>query len=688
MIDVPSEFLAFLKDEEARAEDSDTDARREVAIDFYNGEPFGDEEEGRSQLVTRDVAEVCDYMTVSLLRTVVSGDRVVEFEARSQAQAQFSDDATETVTQSFMRRQKGYQLVHDWIKAGLIEITSIVKTYAEPQDPKRRVLEGVPAIALDMLKQQGMEVIEAEEAGEAEDGPLLNIAVLEKQPPKFCDYAVPNEEFRCAPDARDLDSAIYLAHIPPKTVSDLAKMGFDGEDLDALESNSSPSSLETARDGDVTSANRSDRNGANKRVAYREEHVLYDLNGDGIAERLMVQRVGNHVLALEEIDDHPFEEWCPFPMPHRRIGQSLAEKVMDIQRTRSVVLRQTMDGFYFSNAPRTFVNEDSLGESTIEDLLTVRPGSIVRHRGLKPEETQSRFDVGAGLQMLEQMVGERESRTGITRLNQGLDADALNKTAMGTALMQAQGQQIEEYLARNFAEALARLFAKKLKIMKKHGGLQAIRVDGKYRQADPSQWDDEMDLAINVGIGSGRKDQRIVYRQQLAEIQKACIEGGLRIIGEPQIYNNIKGMVADMGLGNVNDYATDPAQLPPEDPNAKPPDPETMKAQAEIAKGQAELQQQQQQFQADQQDAQMRLQLDSQREQAKIALARATAEAAANLAREKAQFEAQLARDKSVAEYQLAQQKLAHERELSAVKAANDHEVRMSTNREGGDLSK
>jgi hypothetical protein len=33
MIDVPSDLLAFLKDEEARAEDSDTDSRRQIALD-------------------------------------------------------------------------------------------------------------------------------------------------------------------------------------------------------------------------------------------------------------------------------------------------------------------------------------------------------------------------------------------------------------------------------------------------------------------------------------------------------------------------------------------------------------------------------------------------------------------------------------------------------------------------------
>jgi hypothetical protein len=466
-------------------------------------------------------------------------------------------------------------------------------------------------------------------------------------------------------------------------------MGFDADDLDALDTGSwRDATLAIARDGSIDTS--ADRSGANRRVAYREEHVLYDLNGDGIAERLMVQRVGDHILALEEVDDHPFEEWCPFPMPHRRIGQSLAEKVMDIQRTRSVVLRQTMDGFYFANSPRVFVNEDSLGESTIEDLLTVRPGSIVRFRGQVPIETQSHFDVGSGLNMLEQLIGERESRTGITRLNQGLDADALNKTATGTALMQAQGQQIEEYLARNFAEALARLFAKKLRLMKRHGGLQPLRVDGQYRTIDPSRWDEEMDIAIRVGIGSGRKDQRLAYRGQVAEYQKACLQAGLRIVGEQHIYNSLKGLIADTGLGNVNDYAADPGQLPPADAG---PDPNAQKAAAEMQFRQADLQQRQQEGAA-------RLQLQQQKESAKLAIERSRAEAEAGLARARAQFEAELAREKAAQEYQLARTRLAHEREVAALKAAGavplvaaadsfaGPDVHLSDNRDGGDLSK
>ena len=63
-----TDLLAWLQSEEENARDDALNDERAVAIDFYNGKPFGDEEEGRSQIVTRDVAEVIDYMVPSVLR--------------------------------------------------------------------------------------------------------------------------------------------------------------------------------------------------------------------------------------------------------------------------------------------------------------------------------------------------------------------------------------------------------------------------------------------------------------------------------------------------------------------------------------------------------------------------------------------------------------------------------------------
>jgi hypothetical protein len=103
-----------------------------------------------------------------------------------------------------------------------------------------------------------------------------------------------------------------------------------------------------------------------------EEYVLYDLNGDGIAERLCVHRVGNgRSSRSKESSYQPFEYWCPFPMQGRLIGQSLADKTMDIQRVNTVLERNMLDGLYHNLRRALWVNEDAIGEHTVDDILTV-----------------------------------------------------------------------------------------------------------------------------------------------------------------------------------------------------------------------------------------------------------------------------------------------------------------------------
>jgi len=152
-------FVAFLREEEGKAEDTWLDQDRANAIEFYNGEPFGDEEDGRSQVVTRDVAEVVDQMVISLLRTMVSGDKVVEFDYSDRKVA---EQATAAVMQEFYQGQDGYRFLHDWIKAGLLEKTSVAKVCVEAQPPKR-IEQQVSAIALAMMAEQGVQPIAAEE---------------------------------------------------------------------------------------------------------------------------------------------------------------------------------------------------------------------------------------------------------------------------------------------------------------------------------------------------------------------------------------------------------------------------------------------------------------------------------------------------------------------------------------------
>ena len=586
-IEIAEDLMAFLDEESSRARLEHLQLRAETALRSYNGDYYGDEVDGNSKVVSRDVAETIDYMTVAVLRTFVSGDRVVEFEPDSDQAEQFADDATEVITRQFSH--KGYQLLHDWLKEGNINTLGIVKTVAERKRERVNVIthdpEGIGAVGADYIGTHPESGVD-----------LYNAAVLKDGKTEFRDYLVPLEEFRISPEARDPDDAVYIAHAAPVTISDLVQLGFDADDVEDIQGDDSAtqfSPLSFARDEGLNVLNVGDRMGPNRRVILMEEYIRFDADRDGIAERLCVWRVGTTILKIEPTDYQPFVIYCPFPMPGRIVGDSLADKVTDIQRVNTALMRLALDGLYRNLAPRTYVNESCVGDSTIDDLLTVIPGGLVRWKGsIKPEPEEKNDVSSTAFQAIEFMIGQRESRTGITRMNQGLDADALNKTATGTALMQAQGRQMEEYLARNFAEAVAKLMRLKLLLMVRYGSPTQIRVDGQYRQVDPSQWPEQMDVVIRVGLGTGHKDQRVQNRMQFLQVMREVMLGGVPVVQPEQLYNMMKGLVKDMGLGSPNDYVIDPSTLPQPDPSQQQPSPEEQKVQGMLQLNAQKLQMQ------------------------------------------------------------------------------------------------
>jgi len=666
------------------------------AFAYYEAKPFGNEVPGRSQIVLPDVQETIDYMAVSVLRTFVSGDRVVEFEATDEEDEETADEATAAVGYNFMRQQDGYRVLLDWTNTGLLERYGVVKTVMQTEEriSRQRVTIMSP------VELEGFDG-EIEDAEPQPDGSWQLKLKTERTEKRFVDVGIPSNEFRFSPRSRHEDESDYLAHVCLKTRSDLVEMGFDREQIAGLPSHTHLP--DDRRDNDTWQ--RAESTEALQEVLLCEEYARIDLDDDGIAERVKVFRVENEILrwqdgevAIETVDEQPFSVFCPFPRPHRLVGWSLADKVMDLQLARSTVARQLFDGMYNANMPRPIVAEGGASENTLDDILSPVPGSPIRVRDINavtPYNTT--FDVGKSLTVLEWVTGERESRTGITRLNQGLDADALNKTASGTAMMQAQGQQQEEFIARNLGEAFSRLMGKKYRLMRKEGDPFKIKVDGQYKMVDPSQWPEDVNVAIRVGLGTGSKDKRIQARMMMAPIMSEGFASGQ--VKPEHLFHAVDGLVRDLGIGQGDDYWIDPSAPPEIDPQTgqpkqepEKPDPETEAMKAEQAREDAKAQ-------ADQQREGAKLDLERQKAEATLTLKQQSDEATINAMREKhqlemeqrreaASLEAQLARDKADAEYSIALYKIDRESELAAhnasMKAASD----LSTNRPGGDLSK
>jgi hypothetical protein len=668
--ELPADLLAYLQSEHERAFDPELVEARKIALEYYQGMPFGDEVDGRSQLVTRDVAEVIDYMTIAVMRVMIA-DKVVEFEPSAAGSEQAAKEATELVSWQFMRQQPGISILRDALIAGLKEKTGILKTWAEQREI---VVEG---LATDLNDET---IIAAEETGEYDQDPVSGEVVPVYRvrrrvaaPPKFLDAAVPNEEFGFSPEARALDDAGYIDHRTRYTLWELAdtfglsaeEAGTFGDDVGVGKQLSD--ARDTARsykDSDSMAV------GMARMVWVEEEYVFWDWNGDGHAERIRVHRIGTKVLDVTPVDEQPFVIWCPFPSAHRIVGDSLADKTMDIQRVRSVLLRQAMDALYFANAPRSLIDTSNMDENTVDDILSIVPGAPIRYRGNAPQPWSMPFAAPHAFTALEFMTGERESRTGVIRHNQGLNPDTLNKTASGMAMIREAGGAFEEYIARNFAEAVAELFEKKLRLLNRYGAVAEVRVGGEFRQVDASALSPDMTIGIRVGLGTGNKDKRLEYRQIILGMQARAKDENSPLVDNQKLYNTAAGIVADMGIGDVNTYFNDPTNAPEEEAGK---DPATIEAEGKIA-----LAQQQQQF-------------DQERVAAQIELERAKAEAQAELARAKAASDERLAREKAAWEAELAAQKFEFEKALAIERAQFEASMReqsagLPDNRPGGRL--
>jgi len=668
----------------------------DLAIRFYEAKPFGNEVDGRSQIIMPDVQETVDYMATSVLRPFVSGDKVVEFEATDESEEEAVQIAAAAVNFSFMRDQDGYRMLLDWTNCGLLEKLGVAKTMVTTEERvKRETVQVVDPVELEQIDA------EIEDATENEDGSLSVTLKRVIKRKRSTDESVPLTEFRYSPRARHEDTSDYLAHCPVKTRSDLVDMGFDREQVYALPT------YDKVPDGraDDRYDNDPESTSALQKVWLWEEYARIDIDGDGIAERVKIFRVDDQILrwadgepAIETVDDQPFSIFCPFPRAHRIDGWSLADKVLDIQLGRSTVVRQLLDGLNFGNMPRPIVSSRGSNENTIDDLLSPIPGAPIRvddPTAVQPFVTG--FDVGKSLTVAEWFTGERESRTGITRLNQGLDADALNKTATGTAMMQAQGQQQEEFIARNLGEALSRLFAKKYRMMRAECDPFKIKVDGKYMMVDPATWPEEVNMNLRVGLGTGSKDKRIQARMMLAPILADGFQN--KQVTPKHLFHAVDGLVRDLGIGQGDDFWKDPDAPPEIDPatgqpvqEQEQPDPEAMAAQAEQQREQAKMEFEQQkaqaQMQLDREKAEATLTLQQQKDAADIQAQRERHALEMEQQREKAALEATLARDKASAEADIAIYRIDREAEVKRY-AADRNQAQgdnIGQNREGGAL--
>lgn len=643
-----AELLSIVETEERKAlgwGDGELSFEREQSLKYYKGELYGDEVEGRSQIVTTEVQDTVEWILPSLLKIFTASDKAVEFEPEGPEDEQAAKQATDTCNYVFYRQNSGFVNLYSLFKDALIQKNGYLKVWYEKSEKvTTEQYQALNDAELDMLVQNpAVEIVQHT----AYPAPMSNFGMM--QPMMLHDVVikvkaedgkvticpVPPEEILVSASHRSVDpqGAPFFAHRQKKTISELKDMGFDVEELQSASDDNhleASQEFQTRHDlSEETTYRDTDHLDPSMRgVWVTEAYLTVDFDGDGIAELRKVTKAGKTVLENEETEIIPFACLTPIINTHRHSGVSVADLVMDLQRIKSTLTRQVLDNIYLTNAPRMAVID---GQANLDDLLTVRPGGLVRMKSPNAvTPLQIPFMAQHGLAAMEYFDTVRAKRTGVTEQFAGVDADALNQTARGATIMQSNAMQRIELIARIFAETgVKNLFKLILHCLVKYNNKpMTIRLLNKFVTVDPRNWKTSMDMTVNVGLGTGDKDQQLGHLQAIAMAQAEAVKmGGLgHIVTMKNVYQTQAKIVENAGFKNVEDFWTDPDGQDHQPPPPKP-DPEMIKAQAQMQLEDKKMQGQIQMKQADlqgqlllkQADAQIQAQQSKQIEQMKMA---------------------------------------------------------------------
>ena len=671
---------------------------RAMAGQYYKGEPFGNEEEGRSQVVSMDVRDTVQAIMPSIMRVFFGSSNVVEYAPNGPEDVANAEQATDYVNYCLTRDNNLFMVCYETFKDALVRKNGIAKVWwNEEKEVQTFSFDGLSQEAYTVLMSDpDVEIVEVEiESGETMVTGPDGVEVSMPTPPEYsctirrttdkgrlCVSAVPPEEFLIDRRARNIEEAEFVAHRRYVTVSDLVKMGYEMDEIENLgyetqdDFEGNQETFDRNPNATILGAGRTDV--ASRKVLYIEAYVRVDMDGDGIAElrRVCVGGSAYKVLHNERCDLIPFVSFCPDPEPHTFFGLSIADVVMDIQLIKSNILRNMLDSLAQSIHPRTAVVE---GQVNLEDVMNTEVGGIIRMRAPGMVQPFNQPFVGqAAFPMLAYMDELRENRTGISKAAAGLDADALqSSTRAAVAATITAAQQHIELICRIFAETgMKVLFEKALKLITMNQDApRMVRLRDKFVPIDPRVWNANMDVIVNVALGSGTTEEKMNFLGQIAAKQEMLIQqGGVQdnpLVDLSQYRNTLAQMLAMAGFKDAGQFFKDPANQPPPPPPAPPPpSPEQILAQVQVQAIQADIQKKAAELELQREEMLRKDDRERDKLDADVMLKAAEIEAKYGAQVNTAQIEAMVQRDREVSRQQAETQRAVATAAVQAAQAA------------------
>ena len=548
--------------------------QRVKAQRYFDGEVDIGYEEGRSQVVATKCREVVRGIKPSIQRIFLTNDKFVEFQPRNAEDVALAEQMTSYIGYKF-QQQDGYRILNDVLQDAMVKKAGVAMAYFDEREEQEiHTFTGLTDDAMQLLiDQDDVEVIEhtetmsisMDEMGMEIQVPIHDVRIartITKGDIRV--ESVPPEDFFVDRNARSVDDFYVIGHTTEMRISDLLAMGFDLDELQDVDGgrySAMDDEAEFERRGyTVDEDDDENESVSSKKVSVTTAFMELDIDGTGKPRLYQFLCAGANykLLNFYEADMAPYAIFEVDPEPHAFFGTSLVDLVMHDQDAATSMLRGVLDNVALTNNPALQIVD---GQANIDDLLNNEIGRIVRVKQMGAVgEMAVPFTAGATLPALQYFDQLVDNKTGVSKMAQGLDPDVLKSATATSVAASVEGQAGQaEVIARNIAEGgMRRLFSIILDLaIKNIDGEEIARLNNQFVPVDPSTFDPEMDLIVNVGIGTGREQERAAALMQAFTIQQQIYQayGPMNgVVTLTQMRNTMSDMLALGGIRNSERY--------------------------------------------------------------------------------------------------------------------------------------
>jgi hypothetical protein len=563
---------------------------RQDVLDYYHGKLPKPMHSGNSKYISMDVYDSVESCKATILEVFAAGNEIVAFTPQGPDDVELAKVASEYTDYVVFRQNDGFDIFSQVLHDGLMARAGIAKVYWDKcYVDEDETFEDIPVDSLDVMLEDDSLTLKDARSDDPLSGKVSGTITRRRNKSQVRIDPVPPEEFLIASTAKNLKETNFCAHRVKKTVSDLVQMGLTVEEALQIPVDGINDWTNTDKQARFQSLSdefeiQKELQDQMKEVTVHECYIRIDMEGNGYPRLWKVTKAGKHILDKEEIDRLPFIPFVPLPMPHAFYGSNFAHKVIPIQNARTVLMRGILDHTVITNNPRyqvvkgALINPREMIENRVGGLVNVtRPDGIMplQQASLNPFVFQT-------IQLLDE---DKEDTTGVSKLSQGLNKDAVSKQNSQAMVEQLVGlsQQRQKIIARNFAnQFIIPLFLEVYKlVIENEDQKKIIEIAGNFVEVDPQKWEERTDVMVKLKLGYGEKEQEA---QRLLGLHQFLSQdpGASPMYDMPQKHGLLTDYLKLTGYKDTSKYIKPLNQIKPPAP---PPDlvAEVKKLEAETA---------------------------------------------------------------------------------------------------------